>query len=143
MAEYITCFEAEEGVSRANFNSRIEQINSEFDKVHTEKGAAGGTATLDQNGKLVQMPSASDIGAAPKSHSHSAGEIASGVFDAARIPALVASKITTGTFATTDVAAAAGTDYTSYRIRNIAADTVEMTASTTAMANGNIYLQYE
>lgn len=30
-----------------------------------EKGAAGGVATLDEDGKLVQMPSAADIDAAP------------------------------------------------------------------------------
>ena len=30
-----------------------------------EKGVAGGVATLDEDGKLAQMPSAADIDAAP------------------------------------------------------------------------------
>jgi len=175
MAEYITCFEAEEGVSRANFNSRIEQMNNEFYNLYAEKGAPGGVAALNQNGKLVQMPTAADVGAAATGHTHTAadvgaaaashthaasavtsgtfaadripelaaGKITSGTFDAARIPALSASKVTSGTFAATGVAAAAGTDYTTYRIRNIAANTSAMTAKSTALTNGNIYLQYE
>lgn len=35
------------------------------------------------------------------------------------------------------------TDYTIYRARNIAANTTAFTAGTTALTNGNIYLQYE
>lgn len=33
-----------------------------------DKGAANGVATLDANSKLVQMPTAADVGAAPASH---------------------------------------------------------------------------
>ncbi len=143
MAEYVTCFEAEEGVSRANFNSRIEQINASFENINSEKGTANGVATLDESGKLVQMPSAADVGAAETEHVHAASEVTSGTFDAARIPTLAASKITAGTFAATGVIAATGTDYTTYRVRNIAANTTAMTAKSTALTNGNIYLQYE
>lgn len=35
------------------------------------------------------------------------------------------------------------TDYTSYKARNIAANTSDMTAGSSALANGNIYLVYE
>lgn len=39
--------------------------------------------------------------------------------------------------------ASEGTDYATYRTRNIAAGTSAMTAKTTALTSGNIYLQYE
>jgi hypothetical protein APCC8_04218 len=54
-----------------------------------------------------------------------------------------ASDITSGTFASTDIYAKTGTDYTTYRIRNIAANTTAMTAGSSSLTNGNIYLQYE
>lgn len=38
---------------------------------------------------------------------------------------------------------ASTTDYTTYRARNLAAGTGAMTAGSTALGNGNIYLQYE
>ena len=50
MAEHIACFEADEGVSRANFNSRIDRLNEMFDNAEAEKGAAGGVATLNSSG---------------------------------------------------------------------------------------------
>ena len=36
----------------------------------------------------------------------------------------------------------AGTDYTTYKVRNVAAGTTDMTAGTTALANGAVYLVY-
>ena len=33
--------------------------------------------------------------------------------------------------------------YTTYRIRNIAANSIAMTAGSSSLANGNMYLQYE
>ena len=54
-----------------------------------------------------------------------------------------ASTITAGTFAATAICAKTGTDYTTARIRNIYANTSAMTASSTALASGDIYLQYE
>lgn len=54
-----------------------------------------------------------------------------------------ASTITTGTFASTATYAKTGTDYTTYRIRNIAANTAAMTAGSSSLASGNLYLQYE
>lgn len=80
----------------------------------------GGDAIYGEHNK----PAPADIGAAAASHTHPA------------------SKVTSGTFPSTAMYAKTGTDYTTYRIRNIAANTSSMTASSTALANGNIYLQY-
>lgn len=85
----------------------------------------------------------SAIGAASSSHNHAAGNITSGTLNAARIPTLAASKVTTGTFAATDVKAATGTDYTTARVRNIQASTTDLTAGSSSLANGDIYLVYE
>ena len=132
----------------------------------SEKGAASGVATLGADGKVPpgQLPAmnyapsthasqhASDgadpitpdaIGAAAVTHSHAAGDVTSGTFAAARIPSLEASKITSGTFAATDVKAMNGTDYTTARVRNIQASTTDLTAGSSALANGDIYLVYE
>ena len=132
----------------------------------SEKGAASGVATLGTDGKVPtgQLPAmnyapsthasqhASDgadpitpdaIGAAAVTHSHAAGDVTSGTFAAARIPNLAASKITSGTFAATDVKAMNGTDYTTARVRNIKASTTDLTAGSSALANGDIYLVYE
>ena len=83
------------------------------------------------------------IGAAPASHKHAAGDITSGTLDAARIPTLAASKINAGTFAATGVKAATGTDYTTARVRNIKASTTDLTAGSSSLTNGDIYLVYE
>ena len=57
MADLITPFEAEEGVTRANFNSRIAQINLALTDVRPEYGTeeltAGTTALAD--GKMYLM----------------------------------------------------------------------------------------
>ena len=132
----------------------------------SEKGKASGVATLGTDGKVPpgQLPAmnyapsthasqhASDgadpitpdaIGAAAVTHNHAAGDVTSGTFAAARIPNLAASKITSGTFAATDVKAMNGTDYTTARVRNIQASTTDLTAGSSALANGDIYLVYE
>lgn len=54
-----------------------------------------------------------------------------------------ASSITTGTFPTTAIYAAAGTDYTTSRIRNIRASTTDLTAGSSTLSNGELYLVYE
>ena len=54
-----------------------------------------------------------------------------------------ASTITSGTFSSTSIKAATGTDYTTARIRNIQASTTDLTAGTSALSNGNIYFVYE
>ena len=54
MNEFVAPFEAEEGVARANFNSRIEQLNKALEKVVPECGTevlvAGSTAL--ESGKM-------------------------------------------------------------------------------------------
>ncbi len=54
-----------------------------------------------------------------------------------------ANTITAGTFSATGVKAANGTDYTTARVRNIYAGTTDMTAGTSTLANGDIYIVYE
>ena len=64
-------------------------------------------------------------GKAASSHTHGAGNI------------------TAGTFAATGVKAATGTDYSTARVRNIQASTTDLTAGSSTLANGSIYLVYE
>lgn len=54
-----------------------------------------------------------------------------------------ASTITSGTFPTTYIYAKTGTDYTTGRIRNIKASTTDLTAGTSTLNSGDIYLVYE
>ena len=119
--------------------------------VHAGQHASGGSDPITP----------ASIGAAEASHTHAAGDvtsgtfsvdripalaagkITSGTFDAARIPTLAASKVTTGTFAATGVKAMNGTDYTTARVRNIQASTTDLTAGSSTLSNGDIYLVYE
>lgn len=85
-----------------------------------------------------------NIGAADASHKHAWSDITSK--PSAFTPAShnqAASTITAGTFAATGVKAATGTDYTTARVRNIQASTADLTAGSSALANGDIYLVYE
>lgn len=114
----------------------------------SEKGAASGVATLGTDGKVPtgQLPA---MNYAPSTH---ASQHASGGSDpitpasigaAAASHNQAASTITAGTFAATDVKAMNGTDYTTARVRNIKASTTDLTAGSSALANGDIYLVYE
>lgn len=60
----------------------------------------------------------------PSSHSHAASQVTAGTLP-------------------TGVKAATGVDYATARLRNIYAGTSGMNASSTSLASGNIYLQYE
>lgn len=71
------------------------------------------------------MPTPADIGAATSSHNQAA------------------STITAGTFAATGIVAKTGTDYTTSRIRNIQASTTDLTAGSSTLSSGNIYIVYE
>ena len=68
---------------------------------------------------------ADEVGAAPAAHNQSA------------------STITAGTFAETDIKAVNGTDYSTARVRNISAGTTDLTAGSSTLDNGSIYLVYE
>lgn len=67
----------------------------------------------------------SDIGAAASDHTQAANTI------------------TAGTFSATGIMAQTGTDYTTARIRNIKASTTDLTAGTSTLSSGDIYLVYE
>lgn len=114
----------------------------------TEKGAANGVATLGTDGKVPtgQLPS---MNYAPSTHASQHGSGGSDPITPAAIGAAAASHnqaastITAGTFAATGVKAMNGTDYTTARVRNIQAGTTDLTAGSSALANGDIYLVYE
>ena len=113
-----------------------------------EKGAPEGVATLGADGKVpsAQLPS---MNYAPSTH---ASQHASGGSDPITPAAIgaaaashnqAASTITAGTFAATGVKAMNGTDYTTARVRNIQASTTDLTAGSSSLSNGDIYLVYE
>ena len=114
----------------------------------SEKGTAGGVATLGDDGKVPtgQLP---DMDYAPSTHASQHASDGSDPITPAAIGAAAASHnqaastITAGTFAATDVKAMNGTDYTTARVRNIKASTTDLTAGSSALANGDIYLVYE
>lgn len=114
----------------------------------SEKGAASGVATLGADGKVPtgQLPA---MNYAPSTHASQHGSGGSDPITPAAIGAAAASHnqaastITAGTFAATDVKAMNGTDYTTARVRNIQASTTDLTAGSSALANGDIYLVYE
>ena len=114
----------------------------------SEKGTAGGVATLGDDGKVPtgQLPA---MDYAPSTHASQHGSGGSDPITPAAIGAAAsshnqaASTITAGTFAATGVKAATGTDYTTARLRNIQASTTDLTAGSSALANGDIYLVYE
>ena len=113
----------------------------------TEKGAASGVATLGTDGKVPtgQLPA---MNYAPSTHASQHGSGGSDPITPAAIGAAAASHnqaastITAGTFAATGVKAMNGTDYTTARGRNIQASTTDLTAGSSALANGDIYLVY-
>ena len=127
--------------------------SSRLPTVPVNKGGTGKTSLTsgrylvgNDTGALIEKTPAevlANIGAAAASHKHAATDITSGTLDAARIPTLAASKINAGTFAATGVKAATGTDYTTARVRNIKASTTDLTAGSSSLSNGDIYLVYE
>ena len=131
----------------ATLKQRLHKRNSSgsYDIVYLETNTdmvllTDGSTTLTS--KLSTMDS-NISGKAASGHKHTATDITSGTLDAARIPTLAASKINAGTFAATGVKAKSGTDYTTARVRNIQASTTDLTAGSSALTNGDIYLVYE
>ena len=114
----------------------------------TEKGAANGVATLGADRKIPaeQLP---EMDYAPSTHARQHETGGSDPITPASIGAAAASHnqaastITAGTFAATDVKAMNGTDYTTARVRNIQASTTDLTAGSSSLSNGDIYLVYE
>lgn len=113
-----------------------------------QKGAANGVATLGEDSKVPaeQLP---EMDYAPSTHASQHATGGSDPITPASIGAAAASHnqaastITAGTFAATGVKAMNGTDYTTARVRNIQASTTDLTAGSSALANGDIYLVYE
>ena len=113
-----------------------------------EKGAPEGVATLGADGKVPtgQLPA---MNYAPSTHASQHATGGSDPITPASIGAAAASHnqaastITAGTFAATDVKAMNGTDYTTARVRNIQASTTDLTAGSSSLSNGDIYLVYE
>ena len=86
---------------------------------------------------------AAQIGAAPSSHTHAAGDITSGTFNAARIPSLAASKIGAGTLAgKVNANSSAQSTVTTAQLRDIYAGTSDIGAGA-SLTSGRIYLVYE
>ena len=114
----------------------------------SEKGVASGVATLGTDGKVPpgQLPA---MNYAPSTHASQHATGGSDPITPASIGAAAASHnqaastITGGTFASTDVKAMNGTDYTTARLRNIQASTTDLTAGSSSLSNGDIYLVYE
>ena len=86
-----------------------------------------------RNDNTWQTITPANIGAAASSHTHSY---------AASSHSHAAGTITAGTLIA-GVVATNSTDYTTYRLRNIAANTTALTANSSTLTNGTIYLQYE
>ena len=114
----------------------------------SEKGKASGVATLGTDGKVPpgQLPA---MNYAPSTHASQHATGGSDPITPASIGAAAASHnqaastITAGTFSATGVKAMNGTDYTTARVRNIQASTTDLTAGSSSLSNGDIYLVYE
>lgn len=120
-----------------DINAAVNEHVENKENPHEVTAAQVGAAEKDHT------HTASDVGAAATSHTHTKSQITD--FPTSMAPTVhnqAASTITTGTFNSTATYAKSGTDYTTYRIRNSAANTTAMTAGSTALTNGNVYLQY-
>ncbi len=138
MADYVTQFAADEGVSRANFNNRITAMNTGLTTVNSAATAAQTTAnTAVTNAAAAQTAADNAASAAataqttadskaPASHSQAASTITAGTL-AGQVKANAAAQATLGTA----------------QVRDIYAGTGAMTAGSTALATGTVYLQYE
>ena len=93
------------GFSADNIQTALEQIVQAMQDV-TQGSVADGSITL---AKLAAEVTAVALGGAAASHTHGAGDINSGVLDAARIPVLDGTKLGTGSVSTAQLGAAAVT----------------------------------
>ena len=90
------------GFSAGNVQAALEQIVQAMQDV-TQGSVADGSITL---AKLAAEVTAIALGGAAASHTHGAGDINSGVLDAARIPVLDGTKLGTGSVGTAQLGAA-------------------------------------
>lgn len=93
------------GFSAGNVQTALEQIVQAMQDV-TQRSVTDGSITLL---KLAAEVTAVALGGAAASHTHSAGDINSGVPDAARIPVLDGTKLGAGSVGTAQLGAAAVT----------------------------------
>ena len=128
LADFITTFAADEGVSRQNFNNRITQANTGLSTVQSATAAAQTTANTAVSNAAAAAAAAQTTANGKANASHTQG----------------AATITAGDFAGCVGANPAAQADVGYRqLRNIYAGTGAMTAGSTALTSGVIYLQYE
>lgn len=104
-----------------------------LEKIKTVDGTGSGLDADQLDGKQ-----ADDF--APKVHTHAAGQITAGTLPSG--VNISASQVTAGTLLI-GVKASTATDYGTARLRNIKAGTSDLTAGSSSLANGEIYLVYE
>lgn len=165
MSGFVTPFEENEGVSRAGFNQRIEEINSvtpaqigaaaggtdgsaqTAEKLKTARtigisGGATGTATSFDGSANITIPvTALDVSKATEGTLPVARGGTGATTAAAALTSLGALPKAGGTMTGNLVAnnVAVGTK----AVRNIYAGTADMTAGTTALTTGTLYFMYE
>ena len=93
------------GFSADNIQTALEEIISAMQGI-TQGSVADGSITL---AKLAAEVTAIALGGAAASHTHGAGDIASGTLDASRIPVLDASKLDAGSVGSSQLASSAVT----------------------------------
>ena len=93
------------GFSADNIQTALEQIIGAMQDI-TQGSVADGSITL---AKLAAEVTAIALGGAAASHTHGAGDIASGTLDASRIPVLDASKLDAGSVGSSQLASSAVT----------------------------------
>ena len=125
------------GFSADNIQTALEQIVQAMQDV-TQGSVADGSITL---AKLAAEVTAIALGGAAASHTHGAGDIASGTLDFSRIPVLDASKLDAGSVGSSQLASSA---VTTQKIKDVAvtADKIASLAVLTQnIANGAVTTQ--
>ena len=125
------------GFSADNIQTALEQIVKAMQDV-TQGSVTDGSITL---AKLAADVTAIALGGAAASHTHGAGDIASGTLDASRIPVLDASKLDAGSVGSSQLASSA---VTTQKIKDVAvtADKIASLAVLTQnIANGAVTTQ--
>ena len=125
------------GFSADNIQTALEEIIGAMQGI-TQGSVADGSITL---AKLAAEVTAIALGGAAASHTHGAGDIASGTLDASRIPVLGASKLDAGSVGSSQLASSA---VTTQKIKDVAvtADKIASLAVLTQnIANGAVTTQ--